>query len=196
MLGISVSGYTRTCSAFVGGLDILLVGDAEDFVLTEGTPAANGDPSGYSAIALRSGATAAGGAYLYPIDSLQDSLNVEITQSNPDGSSSSYEYVITAKMAQMSQSLTNFNKKIDAAAACGQLIFVWRTNDGKIQVAGEKYVNGDSIPKFRFRQDGTKVSSGKKFSDFNGQDLSLKADYLRTPYEFTGGISSIEALMP
>jgi hypothetical protein len=91
--------------------------------------------------------------------------------------------------------MTNFNKKIDAASICGQLLFVWRDNDGKIFVAGEKYVGGSRIVGFRFRQDGSKIQTGKKFTDYNGQDLSMKSSYLRPPYEFTGGIAAIEAFV-
>jgi hypothetical protein len=141
-------------------------------------------------------ATAAGGAFLFPIDSLEDSIGAEVTQANPGEGSSSWEYLITSKMSKMSQAMTNFNKKIDAASVCGHLVFVWRNNDGTIFVAGEKYVNGQQIPKFKLRQDGSKMMSGKKFTEFNGQDLSVKGTYLRAPYVFTGGIAAIEALTP
>lgn len=196
MIGCSVGGYTRPCTSSVGGCDTLLVGDANDWDLTEGAADADGNPTGYSAIARRAGATEEGGALLFPIDSLEDSIGVEITQANADGSASSYEYLISAKLAKMSQALTNFNKKIDAASLCCQLIFVWRNNDGNIFIAGEKYVGGSRIQKFKFRQDGSKIQTGKKFSEYNGQDLSLKSSYLRAPYEFTGGFAAIEAFLP
>lgn len=141
------------------------------------------------------GATAAGGAYLYPIDSIVDTIGVEITQANADGTSSSWDYAITARMAQMCQAMTNFNKKIDAASICGQLLFVWRNNDGRIFVAGEKYVNNQQIVGFRLRQDGSKIATGKKFTEFNGQDLSIKGTYLRSAYEFTGGISALQGFI-
>lgn len=196
MLSVNVQGYSPACSPTVGGADLLLVGDAADFDFTEGAPDSNGNPTGYSAIARRSGATTSGGAYLYEIKSLQDSIMVEISQANSDFSSSEYQYVVGAKLAKMSQAMTNFNKKMDAASVCGQLVFVWRNNDGSIFVAGEKFVNGVQVIRFRFRQDGSKIGNGKKFSDFNGQDLSFKASYLRAPYEFTGGIGSITGMMP
>lgn len=196
MLGCNVSGYTRSCTTIVGGCDLLLVGDANDWDLTEGAADTNGDPTGYSILARRTGATAVGGALLFPIDSLEDSIDVQITQANAEGASSAWEYVIAARMAKMSQIMTNFNKKMDAASVCCQLIFFWEHNDGTLFVAGEKYVGGVRIPKFRFRQDGSKMGSGKKFSEFNGQDLSMKGSYLRPPYEFTGGIAALEAFMP
>lgn len=196
MIGCSVKGYIRACAPATGGVGLLLVGDANDWEFTEGAPDTNGDATGYSTVARRTGATALGGAYLYPIDSLEDSISVDITQSNTEGSSSAYEYVIAARLAQMSQAMTNFNKKIDAAALCCQLVFVYQTNDGKIMVAGEKYVGGVRQVPFKIRQDGSKFTTGKKFTDFNGQDLSLKGTYNRLPYEFTGGMGVIQGFMP
>lgn len=273
MIGCNIKGYTRPCSTVTGGCDLLLVGDANDFNLTLGTPGLDGEVVGYSTIARRvgsgatatatiatgavdtvsvtaggtnyaaaptvvltggggtgatatatiangvvvaitvtaggtgyttaptvsftgGGATATGGAYLYSINSLEDTIGVDITQANVDGSSSSYDYLIAARLTKMSQTLTNFNSKIDAAAACCQMIFIWRSNDGTIFVAGEKYVNNLIIPKFKFRQDGSKFQSGKKFTEYNGQDLSIKGVYSRAPYEFTGGIGALQAFIP
>jgi hypothetical protein len=195
MLGVSVSGFIHACQVVTGGVSDLYVGDAEDFDFTAGAADTHGDDVGYTALARRSGATAGGGAYLYPIVSVIETLGVEISQSNADGSATAYEYVITARLLQMSQQMTIFGKKLDAASVCGELVFVWRNNDGKIFVAGEKWVSGSKIQRFHFRQDGSKIQSGKKFTEFNGNDLSLKASYLRGPYEFTGGISSIEVFV-
>ncbi|RFM30024.1 hypothetical protein [Deminuibacter soli] len=268
MLGCSVSGFKQTCTPVVGGADLLLVGDANDFNFTEGEADTDGNATGYASIAYRggSGATAtatvatgavtaisvtaggsgyttaptvvitggggtgatatatvsggvvtaitvsaggtgytsaptitfsgaaspAAGAYLFPIDSIVDTIGVEITQANADGSSSAYSYVITARQARVSQQMTNFAKKLDLASICCQLVFVWRTNDGSIFVAGERYVNSLEIPRFRFRQDGSKFQTGKKFTDFNGNDFQVKADYLRGPYEFTGGMAALK----
>lgn len=196
MIGCSVQGYTRACSVVTGGVDILLVGDANDFTFTAGAAGTDGSATGYSAVALRTGATAEDGAMLYEIQSLEETIGVDLTQSNSDGITSAWEYAITARMAQMSQQLTNFNTKIDGAAACCQLLFIWRNADGKIFVAGEKYVANTRITKFKLRQDGSKISTGKKFSEFNGQDLSIKGSYYRGPHEFTGAFSVIQALMP
>lgn len=132
-----------------------------------------------------------GGAYFFGIDSIADFISMDITQSNADGSNSSYDYSITARLAQMSQALTNFNAKLDAAALCCQLLFIVRTNDQKIHVVGEKYVDTDILTRFTFRQDGSKIQTGKKFTDFNGEDLLIKGTYSRKPYEFTGGWASI-----
>ena len=141
------------------------------------------------------GATAAGGAYLYNVDSLIDSINVEVSQADSEGASSAYEFAIVARLAKASQALTNFSKKLDLASICGNLLVVWRQNDGSIFVAGEKFVGSSTIPRFRIRQDGSKSQTGKKFSDFNGTDLSLKGTYLRGPYEYTGGIAGLSAFI-
>lgn len=271
MLGCAIKGFKRACSTVVGGSDLLMVFDANDFNFVEGAPDGDDEATGYASIERRvgsgatatatvasgvvtgiavgaggtlyaaaptvvitgagtgatatatvingiviaitvtaggtgytsaptitftgGGATAAGGAYLYEITSLEDTIGVDITQANADGSTSSWEYLIAARLAQFSQSMTNFNKKLDAAANCCQMGFVWRNNDGKIFTAGEKYVNDLLIPKFRLRQDGSKITMGKKFSEFNGQDLSIKGTYSRPAYEFTGGISGIQGFM-
>lgn len=273
MLSVNVSGYSRACSPGVGGCDMLLIADSSDFNFTEGTADANGNPTGYSTVTLRTGggtgatataavsggvvtgftvtaggtgytmgavvtlggpgtgaigtavvaggiltainvtaggtgystaptvtiapngATAAGGAYLYNVDSLVDSIDVQVSQADPEGASSAYEYAIVARLAQSSQTLTNFSKKLDLASICGNLLVVWRQNDGKIFVAGEKYVGNTTIPRFRLRQDGSKTGTGKKFADFNGMDLSLKGTYLRGAYEYTGGIAALSAFI-
>src|SRR5690349_21726754 len=60
MIGCSVKGYKRACATPVGGADLLLIGDANDWDFTKDEPDENGDDTGYSAIARRggSGATA------------------------------------------------------------------------------------------------------------------------------------------
>lgn len=272
MLCVQVSGYNRACAANSGGVSDLLVGDSNDFDFTSDTVDANGDPTGYAAIARHSGAigsddvasasvgaggtgytsaptvtlsggggtgatatatvsggavtgititsggsgytsaptvsfggpgtgataTAAlstGGANLFTISSIQDFLSVDIAQSNADGSSSSYAYTITARLAQMSQAMGVFATKIDAASLCCQLVFIWRDNNGKIFVVGEKYVDANILTRFSFRQDGSKYSTGKKLTDFNGADLSIQGAYSRLPYEFTGGWAALSAFI-
>lgn len=195
MLGCQVRGFSRPCAPVTGGISDLLVGDSNDFDFTSDTPDGNGEPTGYASVALHTGALTQSGALLYRIESLDQSIGVDITQANADGSSSSYEYVISSRLAQILQNMTNFNYKLDAAAQCCQLIFVWRSNDGHIFIAGEKYVDSDSIVPFKIRNDGSKFSWGKKFSEFNGEDLSLKGSYSRLPYEFTGSWTAIEALL-
>lgn len=196
MIGCTAQGYTRSCSPTVGGASLLWVGDANDFDFTSDAPDVNGNATGYSAVALRPTSGDTSVMLFFGIDSIEDTINVTMSQANADGSSSAWSYAITARMAQFSQAMTNFNQKIDAAAACCQLVYVWANNDGTIFVAGEKYVDGlILVPKFKLRQDGSKIDIGKKFTDFNGQDLSIKGDYSRPAYQFTGGIAGLDAFL-
>jgi len=151
--------------------------------------------SGYQEVVFAGGrAASAGGAYLYEINSLDESISFKATQSYTDGSVE-YAYEIKAKAAKFGQSLTNFSKKMDAAALCCQLVFVVRANDGSYLVAGEKYVGGLELPKWRIRQDGSVFELGTVFKSFNGGDLSFKGTYLRAPYEFVGGPGALAAFI-
>ncbi|MBL0233271.1 MAG: hypothetical protein IPQ08_06360 [Chitinophagaceae bacterium] len=134
-------------------------------------------------------ASAAGGAYLYEIDALDDTLDLVATQSFE--TSSSYAYEIKAQVGQFSQKLTNFSKKLDAAATCCQLLFIMFTNDNKILVMGELYVGDARLPKWKIRQNGSTFTPGVNFTAFNGGNLVFTGNYLRLPYEFTGGIASL-----
>src|SRR3954465_9755653 len=125
MLGCTVKGFKRSCAAVTGGIDRLFVADAYDFDFTSDSAGSDGEPTGYASVARHTGALTASGAYLYEIDSLVDTIGVDVTQANADGSSSSYEYTIAARLAQMTQSVTNFNARLDAAAVCCQLLFIW-----------------------------------------------------------------------
>lgn len=195
MLGCNIKGYTRSCAPTVGGLSQLFVADANDFVFTKGDDDEDGNATGYETIARRTGATALGGAFLYPIDSLDETLGWVMTQSNTDGSSSSWAYEISARLAQFGQQMTNFNMKLDAAAACCQLLFIGVFNDGTIAVAGERYVDALPVFGFRLRQDGSKIDPGKKFTDGNGQDLLFKGSYSRPSFVFTGGIGGLNTFL-
>lgn len=195
MLGCTIIGYSPSCTSSVGGVGNLYVGDANDFDFTQGAADAAGNPTGYTAIALRTGATSAGGAYLYEINALADTLQVDISQSNPEFTGSEYNYEIKAKVAKLGQTMAQFTRKLDAASVCCQLVFIWIGYDGGVLVAGEKYVNAKRNRPFRFKQDGSKFTTGAKFSSFNGGELVFKSSYLRMPYEYTGQAADLEALI-
>jgi hypothetical protein len=195
MVCTGIIGFKRACAPVVGGNDLLLIGDASDFDFTLAAPDTDGSNLGYSAIARMTGATAIGGAMLFEINSQIESIGAEFTQTPTENFTSAWEYIFTARLSQMGQSLTNFNEKIDAAAACCQLLIIWRTMDGKIFVAGEKFVGGVRQTAFRIRQDGSKMQSGKKLTEHNGQDLSLKGAFRRPPYEYTGGMTALQAFI-
>jgi hypothetical protein len=190
MLSVTVQGYGQTCtSSNSGGLSRLFVGDADDFTLTAGTT--NAQTSGYSAIARRGAAEA--GRLLFEIVSLEDTLSAKATQSVTEGAVN-WAYEIGGRLIKMQQSLSQFAEKLDAAAICGQLIWVWEDNNGIFWVAGEKWVATATIPKFKIKQDGSVIDWGAAFNQFNGMNFSAKGNYRRPPYIFSGGAAGIIAM--
>ncbi len=193
------SGYTYAPAiSFTGGGGS---GATATAVVTNGvltginiTNAGSGYTTAPTIVITPAAANGAGGAYLYEISSMEDTITFEATQSNTEGSSE-WAYDLKSRAPKLCQSLTNFTKKMDAAAQCCQLVFVMVMNDGTIFVMGEKYVNNLMIPKWKIRQDGTKMSSGATFKDFNGADLNFKGTYLRGPYEFTGGLAALNPFL-
>lgn len=177
---ITVTGPTTFGALYNGTAPGLIYDDSNDMAITIGN--------------WTGGVTATDAGKLYEITSVDDTIGVEINQTLTDGSSS-WEYVITARMAQMSQQMTNFNIKLDGSGACCDALFVWQNNDGSIWVAGEKYVGGVRQRKFKLRQDGSKIQSGKTFTEFNGQDLSLKGNYWRPPFQFIGGMEALQSFI-
>jgi GH24 family phage-related lysozyme (muramidase) len=190
MLSVTVQGYGQTCtSTNSGGLSRLWVGDADDFTFTAGTT--NAQTSGYSAIARR-GADE-DGRLLYEITSLEDTLSAKATQSITDGAVS-WAYEIGGRLIKMQQSLSQFAEKLDAAAICGQLLWIWEDNNGLFWVAGEKWIGTSTIPKFKIKQDGSVIDWGAAFNQFNGMTFSAKGNYRRPPYTYTGGSAGIIAM--
>lgn len=193
----SINGLTGTTgySASTAGAVITVTGPAG--VAANGVTLTRTIVGGITSTATAfSGGAAAlpGGAYLFEVDSVEDTINFKATQSYADGSSE-WAYEIKARAAKLCQALTNFTKKMDAAASCCQLLFVMVMNDGTIFVAGEKYVGSTQLPKWKIRQDGTVLDSGTTFKSFNGGDLSFKGTYLRAPYEFIGGLSALSGFI-
>lgn len=190
MLSVVVEGYGQVCTSNnSGGVSRLWVGDAEDFTLTAGVTSAQA--AGYSAIARRG--TDEEERLLYEIVSADDGIIAKATQSIAEGSSA-WAYEVGAKLIKMQQGLSRFAEKLDAAAICGQLIWVWQDNNGKVWLAGEKWVGTNTLPKFKIKQDGSVVDWGQAFTNFNGMTLSAKGTYTRPPYEFTGGVAGIIAM--
>lgn len=191
MLGVSVTGYQQTCTNNSGGISRLWVGDAEDFNLTSGASGAQKD--GYSAIARRTGATHVGGADLYEMILQEDSGKVTATNSETAGSAQ-WAYALEGQLIQVQQSMIDFAQKLDAASLCGQLIWVWQDNNGKIWVAGEKYVDAAAIVKFKIRQNGSVIDFGQALNTFNGMNFKAQGNYTRPAYEFSGGFTALSAM--
>lgn len=193
MLCVSMKGYTQACGAVTGGVSDVGLFDPSDFDFTQAAPV-SGVAQPYTAVALRAGATAVGGAKVYLISFQQDEAEWTWKQSRK-GCSTKYEFEWKLQLNNNAQALTTFLQALDAAGCCCGLGVIFRLNSGKILVAGEKYVGGSAIQRFTVAHDGSDGTSGKLFDDFNGGNLVLKGSYGRNLYEFSGAWSAIEALM-
>jgi hypothetical protein len=191
MLTVTVAGYTQGCTNNSGGISRLWVGDAEDFNLTSGATSAQ--LSGYSAIARRAGATHVGGADLFEMVLLEDSGKGTITQTLQNGSAN-WAYSLEGQLLYVQQSMIDFAQKLDSASLCGQLIWVWQDNNGKIWIAGEKYVDAAAIVKFKIKQDGSVVDYGQALNSFHGMNFKAQGNYRRPAYEFTAGYAALSAM--
>lgn len=140
------------------------------------------------------GSVAATGAKMFLINFQRDEAEWTWKQS-VKGCSVKYEHSFNLQLPDNSQNLTTFLAALDAASCCCGLGMIMRLNNGKIFVAGEKYVNGSSISRFTVVQDGSSGGSGKLYDDFNGGNLVLTGGYLRNLYEYSGAWADIEALM-
>lgn len=111
------------------------------------------------------------------------------------GCSVKYEHSFNFQLPENSHTLTTFMAALDAASCCCGLGMAIRLNDGKIFIAGEKYVNGSAISRFTILNNGSSGSSGKLYDDFNGGNMVLTGPYSRSLYEYSGTWADIEALM-
>ncbi len=162
--------------------------DPNDINFTQGADV-DGAKAPYTAAAERAGVV---GPSMFLVSFQVDEAEWTWAQS-VTGCSVKYEHEFIFQLPENSQSLTNFQQALDAAGCCCGLGLIIRLNNGKIFVAGEKYVNAASIPKFTIKQDGSEGGSGKLFDDFNGGNIHFKGAYSRNLYEYTGDWSTIEA---
>lgn len=190
MLCVTLKQYERACGNVTGGISDIAVFDPNDLDFTQAA-AVEGTAQVYTAVAERDGVD---GISIFSVSFQDDEAEWTYTQSIT-GCSTSYEHEFIFQLPENSQSLTNFQEALDAAGCCCGIGFIMRMNNGKIFVAGEKYVNATAIQKFILKQDGTEGGSGKLFGDFNGANIHLKGTYLRNLYEYTGQWSTIELLM-
>ncbi len=142
--------------------------------------------------AFTGGVTGSGGK-MYTINFLRDEAEWTWKQS-VKGCSVKYEHSFNFQLPENSQNLTTFLQALDAASCCCGLGMVVRLNDGRIFVAGEKYVNGSAISRFTILNNGSSGGTGKLYDDFNGGNIVLTGPYSRSLYEFDGGWDDIEAL--
>jgi hypothetical protein len=189
MLCVQLVGYTRTCGAVTGGISDIAIFDPSDLDFTQAA-AVDNIQQPYSVIALREGAD---DVAAFVINFQQDEAEWKWKQSTK-GCSVKYDHEFNFQLPENSQTLTTFSQGLDAASCCCGLGMIIRLNSGKIFVAGEKYVNGEPITRFKITQNGSEGGSGKLFDDLNGGNFSLKGAYSRNLYEFSGTWADIEAL--
>ncbi len=193
MLCVQLKNYTRACGAVTGGISDIVIFDPNDFDFTQAAKVA-GVSQPYTAVALREGATSAGGAKVFLINFQQDEAEWTWKQS-VTGCSTKYEHEFKFQLPENGMNLTTFLEALDAASCCCGLGMAIRLNSGKIFLAGEKYVNSSAQPRFTLKNDGSEGGSGKLYDDFNGGNITLKGSYSRNLYEYTGGWEDFEALM-
>jgi hypothetical protein len=201
MLSIKLNIYDKPCQATSGGVSRLWIFDRDDFDFTQAAADANGNLPPYTAIARRTaaGATAEGGANLYPVKFQYKECSYTYNQTLANGTSTKYDHNLEFLLADVSHFITNWNERVDAASACNGIGVIIELNSGgtngsRILVLSEKYVNGSSIREWRMQQNGSSGTTGKLFEDVNGQTTKLVGDYFRGAYEFTGGAAALEAL--
>lgn len=193
MLCVTLQSFTRACAPTSGGISDMLVFDPADFDFTQGAAVAGVKP-GYDAVTRRTGATFLLGAKLFVINFIRDEAEWTWKQS-VKGCNVKYEHSFNFQLPENSQNLTNFQEALDAASCCCGLGMIIRTTNGKIFVAGEKYVNGVEITRFTITQNGSSGGSGKLYDDFNGGNLVLTGPYSRNLNEYVGDWADIQALV-
>jgi hypothetical protein len=157
------------------------------------TAAGTGYASAPVATLSASGATAAGGGKLYPVNFMPETGEYSFDNPNTENYSVKYEHTFTGQLLNLSQDLTNYLATLNQGGACCGLGVIMELNNGKILVMGESYVAGSAIKPFRIKM-SNKGGSGKKYEDFNGTEVSFNGAYVRPLYEYTGGVAALLAL--
>jgi hypothetical protein len=190
MICVTLKNYQRGCGSVSGGISDILVFDPSDFDFTQAAATGGALPP-YTAMALQTGAT---GKPIQQISFQQDEAEWKWTQS-VKGCSVKYDHEFDFQLAENGQTLTTFLQALDAASCCCGLGMIIRMNNGKIFVAGEKFVNGSSTIRFQIKNDGSSGGSGKLIDDFNGGNIVLKGSSSRNLYEFSGDWADVEAFI-
>lgn len=193
-LSLNLIGYNPVCAALASGVARAWIFDPEDFDFTQAVPDADGSVQPYTAVALRTGATALLGAKMFPIGFSRKEAEYTYKQSLKNGASK-YEHQLELSVRKLTQGLANFSSKLDAASVCGGVGVAFQLNDGTIFVSGERFINGAAINiPFDMVQDGSSGGTGKELDDKNGATIILKGDANRMLYEYTGGVQSLITL--
>lgn len=193
MLCFDLKDFTKACAPESGGISDVVVFDPDDFEFTQGADVA-GVKQPYSAIALRTGALPASGALMYNISFVRDEAEWTWKQS-VKGCAVKYDHSFNFQLSGNGQAMTTFLQALDAASCCCGLGMIIRLNNGKILVAGEKWVGTSDIPRFTVLNNGSSGGTGKLYDDPNVGNLVLAGSYSRNLYEYTGSWATIVALM-
>jgi hypothetical protein len=189
MICVTLQGYDRSCGAVTGGLSDVAIFDRNDLNFTQAGAIA-GVAQPYTAVSERDTVTSPSIFVIdFQIDNGQYTWKQTVT-----GCSVKYEHEWIMQLTEMSMALTTFLQSLDAAGCCCGLGIIFRYNNGKMFVAGEKYVNDTEITRFIIKNDGSDGDSGKLLDDYNGANLHLKGSYNRPLYEYTGTWDAVIAL--
>lgn len=192
-LSVKMLALAKICAQVVGGVARVWAFDNEAFDFTQAAYAQTTGYAPYTAVALTPDGTTAT-AKLYPLQFERDQAEYTVKQSRK-GSVSKYTHQLDIQFADLRMDIVNWNNFVDQASICTGVGLIIQLNNGKFFVIGEKIVNSDPIDiPFYVVQDGSSASSGKVMDDFNGQNTTLKGDYIRGPIEFTGTLASLTAL--
>lgn len=192
MLSITLKSFDRECAATSGGVSKVWIYDRDDWNFTQAAADVDGNLPAYDAIARRVGADAASGALLFPVIFQDKEAEYRYTQSLT-GSSVKYDHILEMLLPDIGHFITQWNQKVDAAAACHGIGIIVRLNSHKTLVLGEKYVNDAEIDEWKMKQNGSTGTSGKLREDPNGQTTLLTGDFDRGAYEYSGTLASLTA---
>lgn len=190
MLCKTPAALAKVCNNTASGVSKAWLFDPLDFTWTQ--PTATNGSGALTVVARATGATAIGGALMYPVilDN-KDNASEYTAKRSSKNRKPKYEHNLNLKYEALSQTFTDWLTAIDATACCGVGI-VMLLNNGKILIAGQRVIGGTEIayPLQMLLDDGT-FTSGKATDDFQGGDLNFKGDHNLPLNEFTGNISVI-----
>ena len=192
MLCAKLISNKGTCAPVSGGIAQIFLFDPADFDFTQGAAVA-GVVQPYTAIVDLSEGDP---NFVYPVNFQRYEAEYTAKQSSKAGFYTKYEHQISCVSPDLSMLQTQWNMLVDKAGACCGVGVIIVLNSGKIFIMGESSVNAAAlaVPFFTY-QDGSTATSGKKFDDANATTVMIKGDYSRPLIQYTGGISTILALV-
>ncbi len=200
MLCTNLQSINRVCGPTSGGISRVWIFDPYDFDFTQAVAdPITGAAAKYTVVAIReTGEVPAPieGAAMLPVKFQKEEAEYKFAQSRK-GCSVKYEHSLEFQLADLDQSITNWNAAVDAAGCCCGVGLIIQLKSGKIFVAGERFVNDAEISiALELTQDGSSGTSGKLLDDFNGETVVIKGNHGRKLYEYSGTVQSIIDLEP